>query len=168
MTLAAINALPQRSFVQELGWVFEESLWVAARAWAKGPFKSAAALHAALVKEVEAAPAEEQLALLRAHPDLGTRARLSAASAGEQSGAGLDSLTREEFNLLHDLNTTYRERFGFPFLFAVKGSTKYDILSALERRVHSAPEAEFPVALDQVYRIASFRLHSIFEGESKG
>jgi 2-oxo-4-hydroxy-4-carboxy-5-ureidoimidazoline decarboxylase len=114
-----------------------------------------------MVQQVESAGREEQLALLRAHPDLGTRARLSAASGGEQAGAGLDTLTAGEYDWLLRLNAQYRETFGFPFLFAVKGSNKYDILNALEERVRSAPEIEFQVALDQVYRIASFRLKDL-------
>ena len=98
------------------------------------------------------------MALLRAHPDLGTRARISAASTAEQSGAGLDRLTPDEFERLQRLNSAYRDKFGFPFLFAVKGSTKYDILQALERRIQASPDAERQEALRQVYRIAEFRL----------
>jgi 2-oxo-4-hydroxy-4-carboxy-5-ureidoimidazoline decarboxylase len=104
---------------------------------------------------------DERLALLRAHPDLGTRARMSDASVGEQKGAGLDRLTREEFDRLQRLNRAYREKFGFPFLFAVKGSTKHDILAALERRLAAAPEEELDEALRQVGRIALFRLRDL-------
>ena len=93
-------------------------------------------------------------------PDLGTRARISDASQHEQAGAGLDHLTREEFDLLTRLNTAYRERFGFPFLYAVKGSTTHDILRALEARLHNSPETEFEEALRQVERIARFRLEA--------
>jgi len=102
--------------------------------------------------------AQEVLALLRAHPDLGTRARVSKASTAEQSGAGLDQLTPEEFERLRGLNETYRDKFEFPFLFAVKGSTKHDILDSLGQRVQSSREQEYRVALEQVYRIARFRL----------
>src|SRR3954451_9159994 len=112
-----------------------------------------------MTAQVAAATREEQLALLRAHPDLGTRARLTDASRGEQSGAALDSLTPEEFERLTALNTAYRDRFGFPFLFAVKGSTKHDILTALESRVSANVEDEFAEALRQVYQIARFRLN---------
>ena len=85
---------------------------------------------------------------------------MSQASVGEQAGAGLDQLTAEEFAHLSQLNNTYKTKFGFPFLFAVKGSTKYDIIRALERRVNGSPESEFATALDQVYRIAKFRLEA--------
>ena len=104
---------------------------------------------------------DERLTLLRAHPDLGTRARMSDASIGEQHGAGLDRLTPEECDRLQRLNKAYREKFGFPFLFAVKGSTKHDVLAALERRLSAAPEEEFEEALRQVRRIALFRLREL-------
>jgi 2-oxo-4-hydroxy-4-carboxy-5-ureidoimidazoline decarboxylase len=155
MTLEELNALDQGAFTASVGWVFEDSPWVAERVWALRPFSDWAALHRAMVSQVQAATHDEQLALLRAHPDLGTRARLSQASASEQAGAGLDQLTREE---LDRLNNSYKEKFGFPFLFAVKGSTKHDILLALEQRLASTYEDEFGEALRQVYRIAEFRL----------
>jgi 2-oxo-4-hydroxy-4-carboxy-5-ureidoimidazoline decarboxylase len=116
-----------------------------------------------MVNQVEIAPPPRKLALLRAHPDLGTRARISAASTAEQSSAGLDRLTREEFERLQRLNSAYRDKFGFPFLFAVKGSTKYDILQALERRIQAPPDAERQEALRQVYRIAEFRLRDVIK-----
>ena len=158
MTVAELNALDRAHFVAAIGWVFEHSPWVAERAWAARPFATLEALHRAMIAQVEAASPEEQLALLRAHPDLGARARISAASTEEQAGAGLDRLTPEEFERLHRLNAAYRDKFGFPFLFAVKGSTKHDILSAQEGRLEAAPEEEFREALHQVHRIAGFRL----------
>ncbi len=111
-----------------------------------------------MVQQVEAASKEKQLALLRAHPDLGTRARVTAASGAEQAGAGLDHLTPPEFERLQRLNAEYRDKFGFPFIFAVKGSTKHDILRALEQRLEEDPEQEFREALRQVFRIARFRI----------
>jgi OHCU decarboxylase len=156
-------AIERQRFIHSLGWVFEHSPWVAERAWQAEPFESVDALHTAMTAEVDRATREEQLALLRAHPDLGARARISEASAGEQAGAGLDRLTPAEFARLHRLNAEYREKFGFPFLYAVKGSTKHDILKALEQRVGSTQDEEFRVALDQVYRIARFRLETIHE-----
>jgi 2-oxo-4-hydroxy-4-carboxy-5-ureidoimidazoline decarboxylase len=158
MTIAHLNSLERAEFASALGWVFEHSPWVAERAWVMRPFADAHALHRAMVDQVERSLPEEQLALLRAHPDLGTRARVSEASSAEQAGAGLDQLTPAEFERLRALNQAYRDKFGFPFLFAVKGSTKHDILEALERRARSSREEEYLVALDQVYRIARFRL----------
>ena len=158
MTLAELNALDRQAFVEAIGWVFEHSPWVAEQVCDGRPYPSLEMLHQRMVAQVEAAPRGRQLALLRAHPDLGTRARMSTASSAEQSGAGLDRLTPEEFERLQRLNSVYRGKFGFPFLFAVKGSTKYDILQALERRIPASPEEEHREALRQVYRIAEFRL----------
>jgi 2-oxo-4-hydroxy-4-carboxy-5-ureidoimidazoline decarboxylase len=158
MTLAEINAMTHDQFVATLGWIFEDSPWVAERAWVHRPFVTREALHQSMTNELDKAAAADQLALLRAHPDLGTRARVSAASAGEQSGAGLDRLSAEEFETFEWLNVGYREKFGFPFLYAVKGSSKHDIFVALGVRMDSSPEEEFRQALSEVCRIAWFRL----------
>ena len=167
MTIAELNALDKSGFVAALGWVFEDSPWVAERTWSVGPFASLEGLYNAMVDQLALAKPEEQLALLRAHPDLGTRARISSASTGEQAGAGLDQLTPHEFERLHELNSAYRNKFGFPFLFAVKGSTKDDIFRALEKRLEASPEQEYEEALRQVGRIARFRLaDTIREGAS--
>src|SRR5947208_1537188 len=142
MNIEEINRLGQKEFVEKLGDVFENSPWVAERAWGHGPFASLDALHAAMVAEVEHASTDEQLALLRAHPDLGGRVKMSQASAGEQSGAGLDRLSPEEYEELTRLNAGYRDEFGFPFLFAVKGGTKDDILRSLRERSSGTREEE--------------------------
>jgi 2-oxo-4-hydroxy-4-carboxy-5-ureidoimidazoline decarboxylase len=147
--------------VEKVGWVFEHSPWVAERAWIEKPFASVDDLHRAMAAAVTAATPEEQLSLLRAHPDLGARASLSTASATEQAGAGLDHLTPEEFEHLRRLNSAYRDKFGFPFLYAVKGSTKHDILKALEARLPASREREMAEALSQVARIARFRLEEL-------
>jgi 2-oxo-4-hydroxy-4-carboxy-5-ureidoimidazoline decarboxylase len=146
------------AFVEALGWVFEGSPWVAERAWATRPFASVAALHAALVQAVERASPEEQLALIRAHPDLATRARLSDSSTAEQAGAGLDRLTPEEFARFHDLNARYRERFDFPFVVAVRNHTKTSILAEFARRLDQAAADERATALGEIAAIARFRL----------
>jgi len=156
-----INHFTREQFVETIGWVFEHSPWVAERAWHHRPFASCAHLSERMNGEVAAASAEEQLALLCAHPNLGTRAKISPSSTSEQAGAGLDRLTSGEYARLIDLNGAYREKFGFPFLYAVKGSDKFAILEALGRRLSSNREDEFQEALRQVYRIARFRLESI-------
>ena len=111
-----------------------------------------------MVAELEAGSAKEQLALLRAHPDLGSRAAMTDASSSEQAGAGLDKLSPQEFARLQELNTAYNSKLGFPFIYAVKGSSKHDILKALEVRASAGQEEEFREALRQVSRIARFRL----------
>ncbi len=162
MTLPELNATDRSGFAAALGWIFESSPWVAERAWDMRPFSTLDALHDAMTAVVSSASTEEQVALLRAHPDLGAvRRQISDVSRREQEGAGLDALTPGELERLRELNAAYRGKFGFPFLYAVKGSTKHDILSALERRLPSLRDAEHQEALRQVYRIARFRLEEV-------
>ena len=165
MTLADLNGMDREQFVGAIGWVFEHSPWVAERAYAAKPFASIDALHAALNGAMRRATIDEQLALLRAHPDLGARARMSGASTSEQVGAGLDRLSPVEFETLQRLNREYRGTFGFPFLYAVKGAAAADILAALERRRTADYDDELDEALRQVSRIARFRLEAALKGE---
>ena len=162
MTIEELNAHDRGTFVRAVGWVFEHSGWIAERAWSRRPFTSVGDLHDAMTSEVRSASLDEQLGLLRAHPDLGTRAPLSKASAAEQSGAGLDGMTETESERFSALNGAYRDRFGFPFIYAVKGGARDDILDALEKRLLSEREAELGEALEQVFRIARFRLEDMF------
>ena len=126
------------------------------------PFATVDALHAAMVSAVNDAGDNAQLALIRAHPDLAGKAalagKLTAESTSEQKGAGLDRLTADEFARFHKLNDAYKDRFGFPFIFAVKGATKHMILEAFEARVKNDPGTEFAAAIAQVCRIFRFRL----------
>jgi 2-oxo-4-hydroxy-4-carboxy-5-ureidoimidazoline decarboxylase len=166
MTLAELNAIDREGFIAALGWIFEDSAWVAERAWTRRPFSTLDNVHAAMVSVVKSASVGEQVALLRAHPDLGsvrpeTAPKMSHASQREQAAAGIDVLTRDQLDRLRALNRAYREKFGFPFLFAVKGSTTQDILDALERRLLSTRDVEHEEALRQVYRIARFRLEEL-------
>jgi OHCU decarboxylase len=162
VTIDELNSCDRPNFVAAIGWVFEGSAWVAERAWTRRPFSGVNALHQAMVAEVAAAAAEERLALLRAHPDLGARAGMSDASAAEQAQAGLETLSRSELERLTSLNAAYRDKFGFPFLYAVRGATKQDILNVLEERLLGTPEAELDEALRQVFRLARFRLEDLF------
>jgi OHCU decarboxylase len=161
VTLSHVNSLDREAFVDAIGWVFEDSPWIAERAWPGRPFESVDTLHETMAAVMYAASAERQLVLLRAHPDLGAKLKMSAASTGEQAAAGLDRLPPELLTRLATLNTAYREKFGFPFLFAVKGSTAAEMLSALEQRLARDRKAEFEEALQQVARIARFRLDSM-------
>ena len=162
MTLAELNACDREGFIAAVGWVFEHSPWVAERASAAAPFASLEALHAAMTEVEMQASRDEQLDLLRAHPDLGTRAKMTAASEGEQSGAGLDRMGRDDYDRLQRLNTAYRTKFGFPFLYAVKGSTVAQILAALDARLAADWDQEFVEGLRQASRIARFRLETLF------
>jgi 2-oxo-4-hydroxy-4-carboxy-5-ureidoimidazoline decarboxylase len=154
MTIAQVNALPRAEFVEELGWIFEHSPWVAERAWDRRPFASLAELHLAMRAVVERATRDEQLALLCAHPDLGSRASMSRASKDEQAGAFASGgpLLPEELQ-------RYRRKFGSPFIYAVKGgSAPSDIAFALWVRIEETAEEEFQQALSEVSSIAWFRL----------
>lgn len=162
--LEDLNQMEHDAFVDALGWIFEHSPWIADRVWHRRPFVTVDVLHREMSLQVEQASIKDQLALIQAHPDLGERTKMSDASAGEQSGAGLAKLSSSEYARLQKLNTAYRERFGFPFIFAVKGSGKREILAALEQRLQSDKESEFAIALDQVFRIARFRLADMLEG----
>jgi 2-oxo-4-hydroxy-4-carboxy-5-ureidoimidazoline decarboxylase len=153
-----INAMPREAFVAAFGDVAEHSPWVAQKAWEKRPFADREALIHAFAQVLREAAREAQLALIRAHPDLATRARLTADSTSEQAGAGLDRLGTAELARFTELNDAYKMRFGFPFIFAVRGAAKDKILNAFAERVGNSREAEFDTALVQVTRIFRFRL----------
>ncbi|GEM82885.1 MAG: hypothetical protein KatS3mg073_1194 [Meiothermus sp.] len=163
MTLAEMNQLSREAFVEAVGWVFEHSPWIALQAWESRPWDSLKALHRAMVRCVQEAPKEAQLALIRAHPDLGSRARMAPASVSEQKGAGLDALSPEEFQHIQALNQAYTAQFGFPFILAVRGKTKADVLRAMEQRLQNHPELEFQTALEEIYKIAYFRLADLLD-----
>ena len=165
LSIEAVNALDDEAFTACFGDVAEHSPWVAAAAAAARPFAQREALIAAFAGAVRAAPANAQLALLRAHPDLADRAAVAGggaadASRREQAGAGLDRLTGAEFARFADLNARYRKRFGFPFIFAVKGAAKETILAAFEERLDHSAATERALALANVERILRFRLEA--------
>ena len=166
MTLDQLNQLSQDQFVAHLGAIFEHSPWVAEGAWDKRPFASVDELHAAMTQCVEVADEELKRALIRAHPDLGSRAKMADASVKEQAGAGMNQLTPAEFEEITRLNAQYTTHFGFPFIFAVKGKTKADIFASMKARVHHDPQTEFETALEQIYRIALFRLKDLLIADS--
>ena len=163
-----LRHLDRRRFVELFGGVFEHAPWVAEEAFAAAPFQDVEALHGAMVDALRRAPRPRQLALIRAHPDLAGRAairgELSAASSAEQAGAGLDQCTKAEFERFRDLNDEYKRKFGFPFILAIKGRSRAEILAAFERRLGNPPEAEFEEALNQIARIARFRLEQLVRG----
>ena len=162
MTVATVNGLPLSAFVADFGDVAENSPWVAEGAAALRPYASREAMIAAFAEVVAKAPEAQQLALIRSHPDLAGRAamvgEMAAESKREQTGAGLDALTPAEFRRFTELNTRYRDTFGFPFIFAVKGATKSQILEAFEARIDNPRPKEFVTALAEISRIVRFRI----------
>ena len=158
IALAEINRMTSDAFVTEFGDVAEHSPWVPSKT--KRPFASRDAMIAEFCASVMQADEATQLALLRAHPDLATRAKLTTDSTREQKGAGLDTLSAEEFATFTALNNQYKEQNGFPFIFAVKGATKQQILASFEERIHHSRDDEFKVALQQVCKIIGFRIEA--------
>ena len=162
ISLQELNGLPPAQFVAALEGIFERSPWVAERVAAERPFATGLHLHEALCAAVQRAGSGEQLALIRAHPELAgqaaIRGELSAESAREQQGAGLTACSPAEYVQLQALNREYREKFGFPFVLAVRGHTQGSIIAALEQRLRNTPTAERRGALDEIGRIAGFRL----------
>ncbi|SCM70412.1 2-oxo-4-hydroxy-4-carboxy-5-ureidoimidazoline decarboxylase [uncultured Pleomorphomonas sp.] len=159
MTVQDVNGLGAKAFMATFGDVAEYSPWVAETAEEMRPFSDRDAIVAAFEQALRGAGRAAKLALIRAHPDLATKAQsIADDSRREQAGAGLDALSPEEFARFETLNRTYRERFDFPFIFAVRGATKAQILDAFEERLGNSPEAEFERALDEIARIFRFRI----------
>lgn len=164
LSLAEVNAMARQDFIVRFGGIAEHSPWVAEAAAGMRPFRDMAAIISAFETAVRDAPRARQLQLLRAHPDLAGRAtEITQTSRREQQGAGLDSLTGEEYARFTSLNRRYRDTFGFPFIFAVKGATKHQILESFARRIENSPGAEFNTALDNVCTILRFRLEDRIE-----
>lgn len=164
MKLDAVNSLNPAGFVAEFGGIAEHSNWVAEAAMAKRPFADINAMVLAFQHAVLSASTPAKLALLNAHPDLATKAKLTQDSTSEQKGAGLDQLTKAEFEHFTALNKAYKARNHFPFIFAVKGATKNQILAGFEQRIENPTDVEFKTALDQVCKIISFRLEAKVQG----
>lgn len=158
ITMDDVNQMEQSVFVESIGWIFEHSPWIAEKAYEKRPFASLDELHSQMQKIVESASEEEKLNLLRAHPDLGARVKMAEASVSEQKGAGLDQLNKQEYKEFLALNKEYTEKFGFPFIIAVKGHNKDSIREAIKERIKNTREQEMNEALQQVYKISKFRL----------
>ncbi|HEY4995582.1 MAG TPA: 2-oxo-4-hydroxy-4-carboxy-5-ureidoimidazoline decarboxylase [Aestuariivirga sp.] len=154
MNLAEANAAGASAFAD----IAEHSSWVAEVAFKHAPFKNREDMIQRFAAAVMAANRPEQLALLNAHPDLATRAKLTEDSTKEQMGVGLGSLSAAEFAHFTKLNEAYRAKNGFPFIFAVKGATKNQILAGFESRIENNTAKEFETALEQVSRIIRFRL----------
>ncbi len=169
-TIDEINAFDREAFVARLGFLFEGSPWIAAEAWQARPFANREALHEALRGVIERAPAERQLALIRAHPDLVGRAALAGTlgreSTAEQAAAGLDRdrLSAEEVATFTRLNGRYRERFGFPFVICARENKKAGILAGFAARLDNDRDEEIGVALGEIAKIGWYRLADVVRG----
>lgn len=164
--LARLNAMPQDEFRAALGEVFEHSPWVAERAWSRRPFASVDALHAAMLAAVRAASSDEQLALIRAHPELAgreaTQGTLTADSTSEQGRLGFTALSRAELERVARANRAYREKFGFPCIVALRlHASRETVIAEMERRADNDRAAEIAAALEQIGHIARGRLEKL-------
>jgi 2-oxo-4-hydroxy-4-carboxy-5-ureidoimidazoline decarboxylase len=155
----------QEEFVARFGALFEHSPWVARAAWRRGPFADDGELKAAFAAALREAPRADRVALIRAHPELAGRAaaagELSDASAREQASAGLDRLSRADFEALGALNAAYRERFGFPLLVCVREHTVGSILAWGSARLEHSRDEEIEIALGEIAKIAALRLDDL-------
>jgi 2-oxo-4-hydroxy-4-carboxy-5-ureidoimidazoline decarboxylase len=165
------SQLDKAAFVASYGDIYEHSPWVAELAWEHGleaRHDRPEALAELMGTVLSGAPPERQLAVIRAHPDLAGKAALAGTltddSTREQAGAGLDQCSPEELARFERLNDAYKAKFGFPFVMAVKGSDRFAILDAFEVRLKNDPEQERRTAVDQINRIALFRLQARAEG----
>jgi 2-oxo-4-hydroxy-4-carboxy-5-ureidoimidazoline decarboxylase len=165
--MAPINAMDRAAFVQKFGGIFENSPWVAEKAWEKRPFASLDDMHAAMVAVAKYAPAAMQLALLQSHPDLAGKeaeaGTMTASSVAEQASAGLNALSHAEMVQMSDLNATYKKKFGFPFIIAVRMHTKEGILFEFNRRLQNDTQTEFANDLQNVYVITRLRLNKLLD-----
>jgi 2-oxo-4-hydroxy-4-carboxy-5-ureidoimidazoline decarboxylase len=166
LSLETVNAMDRARFAEALGAVVEKAPWIVERAWDERPFASVAALCAAILRVIQGLSRDAQLDFLRAHPDLaGTALRageVTRASQSEQSGAGLDRLGDGEYARFDRLNRAYREKFGFPFIIAVRNHDKASILAAFDRRLGNDAATEIAAALAEIGEIIGFRLRSRF------
>ena len=160
-----VNQMSQSDFVNQFGAVFEETPEIAEEAWLAKPFSTRSELHKAMVAVVERLSFDEQLALIRAHPELGSRAKMADASVQEQASSGLDQLSPETYERLQALNTAYQEKFEFPFVMAVKGHDKDSILAALEARLNNERADEIGRSLHEITQIARLRLEDLVQAD---
>ncbi|UJW74410.1 2-oxo-4-hydroxy-4-carboxy-5-ureidoimidazoline decarboxylase [Rhizobium sp. SL42] len=165
--------MDRAEFVARFGGVFEHSPFIAERAFDAGFIAeplTAVDVHDGMAAMFRTASADERLGVLRAHPDLAGKlaiaGELTEDSRKEQAGAGLDRLSADEHQRFTAFNTAYTEKFGFPFIIAVKGLSKDDILAAFAKRIDNSREQELDMACQQVEKIARFRLESLLQENS--
>ena len=180
-TLAQLNAFDRAAFAAALGYLFEHSPWVAEETWWRrhcrrnagdaGLFRDVPHLFAELCATMRGATRERQLALIRAHPDLAgrlaQRKQLTAESAREQAGAGLNELTTAELAEFQQRNEAYRARFGFPFIICARLNDRAAMVAAMQSRLCHSPDEEFQTALGEIEKIARLRLDDVLQGDQR-
>ena len=159
-----INKSSQSEFIKIFENIFEKARWIAKKLYDQKPFNDFEDLCLKMLDIFETTSKENQLKILNSHPDLASKTKISSLTSDsqkEQSNAGLDHCSEEEFDEFKDLNDKYKKKFGFPFILAVKGKNKNEILDNLKKRISFDPTAEFDQAIKQVKQIASLRLKEL-------
>jgi 2-oxo-4-hydroxy-4-carboxy-5-ureidoimidazoline decarboxylase len=156
-----INQLTKNDFIGIFGNVFEKTYWIADKAFNLKPYKNFNELLSTVIKIYESSSKEDCLKIFNAHPELAVEKKLTKDSRKEQSNASLNQCNNEEFNEFQNLNNEYRKKFGFPFIIAVKGKNKDEILINFKKRIKNEINLEFNEAKKQVKKIATFRLNEI-------
>ena len=163
MALEEVNALGKEEFVARLGGVFEHSPWIAERAWHRRPFRSIEELHRALLSTVVSK--EDKLRLARAHPELAASEALSLDSTSEQARLGFDRLSTSEREEMNRLNRSYREKFGFPCIVALRlHADRESVVREMRRRLGNDPDTELANAIEQIAHISRGRLEKLLVG----
>jgi len=157
-----LNNLNRDKFVSMFGVIFEKTQWIAEKLFDHKPFKNKEDLINKMFQIYESTQKNEVLVILKSHPKLAVEKNLTKHSSEEQSHANLKNCTDEEYNEFKRLNNEYEEKFGFPFIIAVKGKNKIEILNNFRQRINNDIELEFSEAKSQVRKIAQFRLDELF------
>ena len=160
-SLDKINQLTKNDFIDIFGNVFEKTNWIADKAFNLKPYKNFNELSSTIMEIYEGSSKEDYLKIFNAHPELAVEKRLTEDSQKEQNNANLNQCNNEEFNEFQNLNDKYRKKFGFPFIIAVKGKNKAEILTNFRKRIKNKINLELNEAKKQVKKIASFRLNKI-------
>ena len=156
-----VNKLSKSDFISIFGNVFEKTKWIAKCAYDSKPYNNFEELFAKMIEIFENSNKENHLKILRAHPDLAVKEKLTKDSEKEQSNASLNECSNKELREFKKLNKEYKKKFGFPFIIAVKGKNKNEILNKFKKRILNNIDSEFKEAKKQVKKIATFRLNEI-------
>ena len=163
-TINKINKLSRSEFVEVFANIFEKTKWTAEKLYNQKPFDNFEDLCSKMLEIFKTASRETQLKILKSHPDLADKVKVNSLtinSRKEQSNAGLDQCSKEEFNEFKDLNKFYKQKYGFPFIIAVKSKNKIEILNEFKKRILNSVDKEFKEAIKQVVKIANLRLNEI-------
>ena len=162
-SMDAFNKLNKSEFLSTFGNVFEKTEWIAEKCYDSKPYNNVQELVNKMMEVFENSIKEKHLEILNSHPDLAVKKKLTKESENEQANANLNQCTNEEFEEFNRLNEKYKKKFGFPFIIAVKGKNKNEILNIFRQRITNNINLEFEEAKKQVKKIATFRLSEIIK-----